>query len=70
MNNTHNTNFYNNQKRKREEKELYGYFKRQTSEISLEKIWTWLKKGNFKRESELLIVAQNNVISINYVKKG
>ena len=30
------------------EKQSYGHFKRQTSEISQEKTWTWLKK---KRET-------------------
>ena len=42
-----------------EEKQLYGYFKRQTSE----KTWIWLRKGNLKRETEsLLIAAQNNAL--------
>ena len=26
-----------------------GHFKRQTSKIPHEKIWTWLRKGNLKR---------------------
>ena len=40
-----------------------------TSEISLEKTWTWLSKGNFKRETESLqIVAHNDAIRINYVQ--
>ena len=40
-----------------------------TSEISHEKIWTWLRKWNLKRETEsLLIPAQNNAIRTNYVK--
>ena len=43
--------------------------KRQTSEISHEKTWTWLTKGHLKRETEArLIVAQNNAIRTNYVK--
>ena len=43
--------------------------KRQTSYISHENTWTWLKKGNLKREIEsLLIATQNNVIKINYIK--
>ena len=50
-----------------EEKQLYRYFKRQTSEISYEK--TWLRKGNLKKETEsLLITAQNNAIRTNYMK--
>ena len=35
-----------------------------------EKIWTWLKKGNLKQETEcLLIAAQNNTIRANYTKE-
>ena len=50
-------------KRKWKEKQLYRHFKRQTSEISHEKTWTWLRKGNLERETEsLLIEAQNNAI--------
>ena len=56
-------------KQKWEEKQLYRYFERQTDEISLEKSWTWLRKGNLKKEAEsLLIAAQNNSIWINYVE--
>ena len=56
-------------KQKWEEKQMYGYFKRQTGEISREKIWTWLKKGNLERETEsLLTTAQNNAIRTNYAK--
>ena len=54
-------------KQKWEEKQLCGYFKRQTSEISHEKTWTWLRKGNLKKES-LLMAAKNNAIRTNYVK--
>ena len=54
---------------KREEKQLYGYFKQQTSEISHKKTWTWVKKGNLKKETEsLLMVDQNNAIRTNYIK--
>ena len=36
-------------------------FKRLINNISHDKNWTWLRKGNFKRETEsLLIAAQNN----------
>ena len=38
-------------KQKLEEKLLYGYFKRQPDKTSDEKTWTWLRKGNFKRET-------------------
>ena len=52
-------------KQKWEEKQLYWNFKLQTSEISHEKTWTWLRKGNLKRETEsLLIAAQNKAIRI------
>ena len=55
-------------KQKWEEKQLNGNFNRQTSEISHEKTWTWLRKGNHERENEsLLIKAQNNAIRTNYV---
>ena len=50
-------------------KHLHRNLKRQTSEISHEKTWTWLKKRNFKRETEsFLITTQNKAIKTNYVK--
>ena len=52
-------------KQKLEEKQMYGYFKQQKSEISLEKTRTWLRKGITWRETESLL---NNAISLNYVK--
>ena len=52
-----------------EEKQLYGRFKRLTNDILPEKKWTWLRKGNFKRETEsLLISAKNNAIRTNHIK--
>ena len=37
--------------------------------ISDEKTWRWLRKGNLKRETEsLLIAAQNNAIRTNHIK--
>ena len=52
-----------------EEKQLYGRFKRRWSNISREKMWTWLRKGNLKRETESLpIAAQNNAIRTNHIK--
>ena len=52
-----------------EEKQLYGRFKRLTSYTSLEKTWTWLRKGNYKRENEShLIATQNNAIRTNHSK--
>ena len=44
-------------KQKREEKPLYGCFKRLTSDFSHEKTWIWLGKGNLKRENESLLIA-------------
>ena len=52
-----------------EGKQLYGYFKRQTNENARNKMWTWLRKRNCKRETEFLLIAtQNNVIRDNYIK--
>ena len=49
--------------------QLYGRFKRLTSDISHEKTWIWLRKGNFKRETESLLIAeQNNSIRNNHIK--
>ena len=43
--------------------------KQLTSDISHEKTWMWLRKRNFKRETEsLLIAAQNNTIRTNHIK--
>ena len=65
-NNTDNTSINQTKitrKQKWKEKQLYGYFKRQTSKISHEKTWTWLRKGNIKRKIESLhIAAQNDAI--------
>ena len=56
-------------KQKWEGKQLYGRFKRLINNISHQKIWTWLKKGNPKRETEsLLIAAQDNAIRTNHIK--
>ena len=55
-------------KQKWEEKQFYGRFK-QLINISHEKTWTWQRKGDFKRETEsLLIAAQNNVVRTNHIK--
>ena len=55
-------------KNKWEEKQLYGPFKRLINNISHDKTWTWLRKGNFQREIEsLLIAAQNNAIRTNHM---
>ena len=51
-----------------EGKQLYGRFKRLIN-ISHRKTWAWLRKGNFKRETEsLLIAAQDNAIRTNHIK--
>ena len=50
-------------KQKWEEKQLYGSFKRLVNNISHQKTWTWLRKGNLKREKESLrIAAQDNAM--------
>ena len=56
-------------KQKWEVKQLYGRYNPLINNISREKNWTWLRKGNFKRETEfILIAAQNNAIRTNYIK--
>ena len=62
-------------KQRWEGKQLYGRFKRLINNISHQKKkkkknkWTWLRKGNFKRETEsLLIAAQDNAIRTNHIK--
>ena len=50
-------------------RKLHEYFKGQATKISHEKTRTWLRKGNFKRETESLqMAAKNNTIRTNYVK--
>ena len=49
-----------------ERKQLCGYFKWQTTEISYEMTWRCLRSVNFTREYEsILIAAQNNTVSKN-----
>ena len=56
-------------KQKWEEKLMYGRFNRRIYNISHDKTWTWLRKGNFKKETEsLLMVAKNSAIRTNYIK--
>ena len=44
-------------------------FKRQVNNISRQKTWTLLRKGNFKREMEsFLIATQDNTIRTNHIK--
>ena len=56
-------------KQKWEKEQLYDRFKRLINHISHDKTWTWLRKGNPKRETEsLLLVAQVNAIRTNHIK--
>ena len=56
-------------KQKWEGKQLHGCFKRRINNISHDKTWTWLRKGNFKREAESLLMAgQNSAIRTNHIK--
>ena len=67
--NTINERMTTSRKRKWEEKQLYGRFKRLINNISHQKTWTWLRKGNLKRKSEsLLIAAQDNATRTNHIK--
>ena len=55
-------------KQKLEIKQFYRCFKRLINDISHDKTWTWLRKGNRKRETEYLQIAtQNNAIRINHI---
>ena len=59
-NDTHNTiddRMTTTRNQKWEKKQLYGRFKRLINNISLQKTWTWLRKGNLKRETESLLIA-------------
>ena len=71
-NNTDNTidnRMTKTRKQKWEEKQLHGRFKRLINNISHDKTCTWLRKGNFKRETEsLLMAAQNSAIRTNHIK--
>ena len=49
-----------------EDKQLYGKFKRHTSEFSNEKTLLWLRKGNLKGETESL--QNKTTLMTNYVK--
>ena len=56
-------------KQKWEGNQLNGRFKRLINYISHDKTWTTLRKGNFKRETDyLLIAAQNNAVRTNHIK--
>ena len=52
-----------------EGKQIYGCFIRLINKILHDKTRTWLRKGNFKRETEsLLIATQNNAVRTNHIK--
>ena len=56
-------------KQKWEKKQFYDCFKQLINNISHQKTWTWIRKGNLKRETEsLLIAAQDNAIRTNHIK--
>ena len=67
--NTMDNRMIKSRKQKWGGKELYGQFKRLINDISHDKTGTWLRKGNFIRETKyLLIVIQNNAIRTNQIK--
>ena len=69
MDNTIEERITTTRKQKWKGKQLYDRFKRLINNISHQKTWTWLRKGNFKRETEsLLIAAQDNAIRTNHIK--
>ena len=51
--NTINNRMTTTRKQKWEKKQLYDRFKRLINNISHQKTWTWLRKGNLKRETNL-----------------
>ena len=55
-------------KQKWEGKQLYGRFKCLINNISHQKIWTWLRKGNLRETESLLIATQDNAIRTNHIK--
>ena len=56
-------------KQKWEGKHLYGRFKRLINNTSHDKAFTWLRKGNIKRETgSLLLTKQNTAIRTNHIK--
>ena len=70
-NNTDNTRINRTKilRKQKWKKQLYGYFKRQTSNISYEKTCTWLRKRNLKKETKShQIAAKHNAIRTNHIK--
>ena len=67
--NTMNNTMTITRKQKWEGKQLYERFKRLINNISGDKTWTWLRKGNFQRETKsLLIAAQDSAIKTYHIK--
>ena len=65
--NTMNNTMTITRKQKWEGKQLYGRFKWLINHISHDK--TWLRKGNFKRETQSLLIApQDGAIRTNHIK--
>ena len=57
-------------KQKWEGKQFHGRFKRLINNISQDKTCTWLRKGNFKRDTEsFLIAAQRESIRTNQINR-
>ncbi len=46
--------------KEKQEKQLDGYFKQQTGEIAHEKLRTWMRMRNLKRENELFSSRNTN----------
>ena len=56
-------------KQKWEKNQLHGRFKRLIKKMSTQITWTWLRKGNFKRETDSLQMAgQSSVMRTNHIK--
>ena len=69
--NTINDRMTTTWKQKWEKKHPSGRFKRLINNISHQKTWTWLRKGNLKREKESLpIAAQDNAIRTNHISEN
>ena len=67
--NTMNNRMTITKKQKWEGKQLYGRFKQLINNISYDKAWTWLRKRNFRRETESLqIAAQDSALRTNHIK--
>ena len=67
--NTMNNRMTITRKQKWEGKQVYGRFNPLINNISHDKTWTRLRKGNFKRETESpLTAAQDNAVRTNHIK--